>query len=88
MRMWWVLGFAIVVLSSMGATRACQAGAVDFDEKVYSPLVDEDGDGDAELELRQGADIGKAQQLLGYAPSHRIQRGLELAMEWYRRNVV
>ena len=61
MRMWWVLGFAIVVLSSLGATRSCQAGAVDFDEKVYSPLVDEDGDGDAELELRQGADIGKAQ---------------------------
>ena len=34
------------------------------------------------------ADISKAQQRLGYAPSHRIQQGLELAMDWYRRNAV
>jgi UDP-N-acetylglucosamine 4-epimerase len=34
------------------------------------------------------ADIGKAQRLLGYAPTHRIGQGLELAMDWYRRNVV
>ena len=34
------------------------------------------------------ADIGKAQRLLGYAPSHQIRQGLELAMDWYRRNVV
>jgi len=34
------------------------------------------------------ADIGKAQRLLGYAPTHRIQQGLALAMDWYRRNVV
>jgi UDP-N-acetylglucosamine 4-epimerase len=33
------------------------------------------------------ADIGKAQRLLGFAPSHSIQAGLELAMDWYRRNV-
>jgi UDP-N-acetylglucosamine 4-epimerase len=32
------------------------------------------------------ADIRKAQRLLGYAPSHGIQAGLELAMDWYRRN--
>ena len=34
------------------------------------------------------ADISKAQRLLGYAPTHRIEQGLELAMGWYRRNVV
>ena len=34
------------------------------------------------------ADISKAQRLLGYAPIHRIQAGLDLAMDWYRQNVV
>lgn len=34
------------------------------------------------------ANIDKAQRLLGFAPTHRIERGLELSMEWYRRNVV
>ncbi len=29
------------------------------------------------------ADIGKAQRLLGYAPTQRIGEGLELAMPWY-----
>ena len=33
------------------------------------------------------ADISKAQRLLGFAPSHSIQAGLALAMDWYRRNV-
>jgi UDP-N-acetylglucosamine 4-epimerase len=32
------------------------------------------------------ADIGKARRLLGFAPGHSIQAGLELAMDWYRRN--
>jgi len=31
------------------------------------------------------ASIEKAQRLFGYAPTHRIQQGLELAMGWYRR---
>jgi UDP-N-acetylglucosamine 4-epimerase len=34
------------------------------------------------------ADIGKARRLLGYSPTHGIDQGLQLAMEWYRRNVV
>ncbi len=34
------------------------------------------------------ADISKAQQLLGFAPTHSIRAGLDLAMDWYRRNVV
>ncbi len=29
------------------------------------------------------ADIGKAQRLLGYAPTHRIEQGLVEAIEWY-----
>ncbi|MYN10087.1 SDR family oxidoreductase [Pseudoduganella aquatica] len=29
------------------------------------------------------ADIGKAAQLLGYAPTHRIEEGLAVAMDWY-----
>ena len=33
------------------------------------------------------ADISKAQRLLGYSPTHRIQQGLELAMDWYRRKL-
>jgi UDP-N-acetylglucosamine 4-epimerase len=33
------------------------------------------------------ADITKAQRLLGYAPTHHIEQGLELAMGWYRANV-
>jgi UDP-N-acetylglucosamine 4-epimerase len=29
------------------------------------------------------ADISKAQRLLGYAPTHRVAQGLDLAMAWY-----
>jgi UDP-N-acetylglucosamine 4-epimerase len=32
------------------------------------------------------ADISKARRLLGYVPTHKIQQGLELAMDWYLRN--
>jgi UDP-N-acetylglucosamine 4-epimerase len=32
------------------------------------------------------ANIAKAQRWLGYAPTHEIGEGLELAMDWYRRN--
>ncbi|MFZ5485108.1 MAG: NAD-dependent epimerase/dehydratase family protein [Pseudomonadota bacterium] len=33
------------------------------------------------------ADIGKAERLLGYAPSHRIDQGLAEAMDWYVAHV-
>ncbi|MES2263013.1 MAG: SDR family oxidoreductase [Pseudomonadota bacterium] len=33
------------------------------------------------------ADIGKAAQLLGYAPTHRIDQGLAVAMDWYVRSL-
>ena len=34
------------------------------------------------------ADISKAQELLGYQPSHNINEGLEEAIEWYVQNLV
>ncbi|OQB89864.1 MAG: UDP-glucose 4-epimerase [Verrucomicrobia bacterium ADurb.Bin118] len=33
------------------------------------------------------ADIGKAARRLGYAPTHRIGAGLEVAFDWYRANL-
>ena len=32
------------------------------------------------------ADISQAEQLLGYAPTHRIQEGMDTALDWYRQN--
>lgn len=34
------------------------------------------------------ADISKAQKLLGYAPKYRIGDGINIALEWYLKNVV
>lgn len=34
------------------------------------------------------ADISKAQLLLGYEPVYRLERGLELALDWYAQNIV
>lgn len=45
------------------------------------------------VDFRQGdvrhsqADISKATNLLGYMPTHRIDKGLEQAMDWYIRNL-
>jgi len=41
-------------------------------------------DGDVRHSL---ADISKAEQLLGYAPTHHVDTGLALAMAWYLRTV-
>ena len=51
---------------------------------VQQPVFRDFRPGDVRHSL---ADIAKAQRLLGYVPTHRIGPGLELAMEWYRRNV-
>ena len=32
------------------------------------------------------ADIRKAGELLGYQPSHNVEEGLEVALDWYQRN--
>jgi UDP-N-acetylglucosamine/UDP-N-acetylgalactosamine 4-epimerase len=33
------------------------------------------------------ADVSKAKNLLGYEPTHTIAQGLELALDWYKKNV-
>jgi UDP-N-acetylglucosamine 4-epimerase len=33
------------------------------------------------------ADISKARNLLGYAPTHRVGEGLQVAMNWYLKNL-
>jgi len=33
------------------------------------------------------ADINKARRLLGYDPEYPIDRGLEMAMDWYRAQI-
>ena len=35
-----------------------------------------------------GADISKAKRLLGYAPKYRIADGINIALEWYLKNVL
>ena len=50
-----------------------------------SPVYRDFRSGDVRHSL---ADISKVKRLLGYAPTHQIQDGLNLAMDWYRRNVV
>ena len=37
--------------------------------------------------LHSLADIGKARRLLGYEPTHSIERGLDESLEWYERNL-
>jgi UDP-N-acetylglucosamine 4-epimerase len=36
--------------------------------------------------LHSLADIGKAERLLGYRPTHTIEQGLDEALHWYRKN--
>jgi UDP-N-acetylglucosamine 4-epimerase len=33
------------------------------------------------------ADIAKARRLVGYAPTHRLEQGLDAALDWYRKNL-
>lgn len=44
------------------------------------PVYREFRDGDV---LHSQADIDKASRLLGYAPTHSVEAGLDVAMEWY-----
>jgi UDP-N-acetylglucosamine/UDP-N-acetylgalactosamine 4-epimerase len=48
--------------------------------RVAPPVMGEFRSGDVRHSL---ADIGKARTLLGYAPSHDVRAGLELAAPWY-----
>ena len=60
-------------------------GAKGEAQSKQKPVYREFRPGDVRHSL---ADTSKAQRLLGYAPSHRIRKGLDLAMDWYRRNVI
>ena len=33
------------------------------------------------------ADISEAENILGYHPKHDVDRGIEKAIEWYKRNL-
>ena len=60
-------------------------GAKGEAQSKQKPVYREFRPGDVRHSL---ADIRKAQRLLGYVPSHRIRQGLDIAMDWYRCNVV
>jgi UDP-N-acetylglucosamine/UDP-N-acetylgalactosamine 4-epimerase len=52
--------------------------------KISSPMFSEFRDGDVR---HSWADIGKANELLGYRPTHDLQAGLSEAVEWYVRHL-
>jgi UDP-N-acetylglucosamine 4-epimerase len=52
---------------------------------TQQPVYDDFRQGDVR---RSHASIEKAQRLLAYSPTRRIQDGLELAMNWYRRKLL
>jgi UDP-N-acetylglucosamine 4-epimerase len=59
----------------------CRRGAARPGQK---PVYQDFRPGDVRHSL---ADIGKARRLLGYAPEYQVEQGIELAMDWYQRNV-
>ena len=52
--------------------------------KRYLPVYRDFRPGDVR---HSQADISKARRLIGYAPTHRIERGLDAALDSYRRNL-
>jgi UDP-N-acetylglucosamine 4-epimerase len=56
----------------------------DFSIPEQGPIYNDFRPGDVR---HSHASIEKAQRLLDYLPTHRIQEGLELAMGWYRRKL-
>jgi len=52
--------------------------------KEYKPVYRDFRKGDV---LHSQADISKAERLLGYAPSHTIDTGLDEALSWYMANL-
>jgi UDP-N-acetylglucosamine 4-epimerase len=52
--------------------------------KRYKPVYRDFRAGDVR---HSQADIGKARRLVGYAPTHRVEHGLDAALDWYRRNL-
>jgi UDP-N-acetylglucosamine 4-epimerase len=52
--------------------------------KEYSPVYQEFRPGDVR---HSQADITKARRLLGFEPTHVVERGLDEALEWYKENL-
>src|SRR5438876_4189713 len=52
--------------------------------KRYKPVYRDYRAGDVR---HSQADIGKARRLVGYAPTHRVEQGLDHALDWYRHNL-
>jgi UDP-N-acetylglucosamine 4-epimerase len=50
----------------------------------FKPLYREFRTGDVR---HSHADISKARKLLGYEPTHRIENGLDEALQWYVANL-
>jgi UDP-N-acetylglucosamine 4-epimerase len=50
----------------------------------YSPIFLDYRDGDV---LHSLADISKAKKMFGYKPSHKFSDGLEIAIDWYIKNL-
>jgi UDP-N-acetylglucosamine/UDP-N-acetylgalactosamine 4-epimerase len=53
--------------------------------KNFKPIYQDFRAGDVRHSL---ADISKAENLLGYCPSHRIGAGIGQALEWYVKDIV
>jgi UDP-N-acetylglucosamine 4-epimerase len=52
--------------------------------KRYKPVYRDFRAGDVR---HSQADISKARRLVGYAPTHSVEQGLDAALEWYRKNL-
>lgn len=52
--------------------------------KDYKPVYQDFRPGDVR---HSQADIAKAKRLLGYEPTHSFERGLEEALDWFKRNL-
>jgi UDP-N-acetylglucosamine 4-epimerase len=54
------------------------------DTPIYPPIYGDFRPGDVRHSL---ADISKARSLLDYAPTHRLEQGMDEALEWYLANL-
>ena len=50
----------------------------------YKPVYRDFRAGDVMHSL---ADVSKAENLLGYSPTHRIEEGINIALGWYVNNI-
>jgi UDP-N-acetylglucosamine 4-epimerase len=62
-----------------------QLGRLDPNLKIHDPEYHNFRAGDIR---HSNADIGKARDLLGYAPTHNLEQGMQAAIEWYAKALV